>query len=114
MRRRTSSATFGWPFNARETVATDTFACRATSLIVTLIVAGLLPGLSHGCSRRHVWNGRLPAASGDRCSAGPVLVSSRRHHLEARGLLRLRAAAREHGERARLDHAPHVHVVQRQ
>ncbi|MFD0323546.1 hypothetical protein [Lysobacter gummosus] len=35
-RRRTSSATLPWPFKVRDTVATDTWAARATSLIVTL------------------------------------------------------------------------------
>src|SRR5690606_32291839 len=86
-RWRTSSATFGWPLSARDTVATDTLAWRATSLIVTL-TAGLLP----------------PVA---RPRSSP-------HHLELRRAFRRRAAAGEHRECARLDHAPHVRAVQRQ
>src|SRR5690606_19718434 len=45
-RLRTASATLSWPLSARDTVATDTFASLATSLIVGL--AAPIPFSIHG------------------------------------------------------------------
>src|SRR6266705_1273204 len=49
MIRRVSSATGPLPLRTLETVATDTFASRATSLIVTILLAGV-------CPARQMWN----------------------------------------------------------
>src|SRR5690606_2194520 len=105
MRPRTSSATLGWPLSARDTVATDTFACRATSLIVTLM-ASLRDAAATRDRDRPVPPGGRPRRT--------VQRRSPRHHFETRRLRRIRAAAREHRERARLDHPLHLRVVQRQ
>lgn len=54
-RRRTSSVTLRLRFNARDTVATDTAASRATSLMLLVIAVSNSPGgtLAMECKRLH-------------------------------------------------------------
>src|SRR5690606_17128749 len=86
-RRRVDSRTCGLLFRTRDTVARDTLASRATSLIVTLIET-LLPSTLRRCvfpeklnnNKRSAWTGRVPAPPGRGCARNRRRLERGRRH----------------------------------
>src|SRR5690348_928261 len=101
MRARVTGVTSALPFNARDTVATETFASRATSLIVTTTRFPLRPDFTRRaespgapvrpkCKRFHsrmqtfsvLGTCHLPGAGGrwrSGCASGPGALLQHRH-----------------------------------